>query len=230
MANTKMVRKFKSLSKPPIVVYVSGSLMYGNQSSGFALESSSLRPEAFGRYYYKAEEPWIQAQMNDSLDVRFARPGWVVGPSSWFKAFFWNYIKANKMVPIHGTGKQLMSLVHIDDCARLIEALSKYGARGQNLNVFGCKPITQEEFSELLSSITGLPIKRLTFEETGKMYGTTATHALVSSTPMDTLYPEIHQAAQIKHDSPKKILSSIIGLLENEQGVFSKTPKDGFAN
>ena len=70
-ANQKLVEILANLDKPPIVVYVSGSLMYGPRDAfDPATENSALSPVAFAKYYFRGELPWIQAQEKRIIDVR----------------------------------------------------------------------------------------------------------------------------------------------------------------
>lgn len=108
-ANTRMVSLLARLEKPPVVVYGSGSLAYGQQSHQKAAdENCPVNPLAFARYYYRNEIPWQDAAHGQLPDVRFARPGWIVGPGSWFDAFFWKPYIHRGMVPYYGDGQQKM--------------------------------------------------------------------------------------------------------------------------
>jgi nucleoside-diphosphate-sugar epimerase len=62
-ANERLIKFLSGLKTSPVIVYVSGSLMYGHQESGsFVDENSELDPVSYGRYYYRAEEPLLKAQ------------------------------------------------------------------------------------------------------------------------------------------------------------------------
>jgi nucleoside-diphosphate-sugar epimerase len=137
MANQRLKSMLKKLEKPPVVVYVSGSLMYGPQlGNGCATENTPLNPVAFATHYIKGEEPWIEAQKEGIPDIRFARPGWIVGTSSWFKEFFWNFYLKTGKIPFYGDGNQLMSVVGLQDCARLIDRLGIEGEEGTEPEYF----------------------------------------------------------------------------------------------
>jgi len=228
-ANRRLAELMANLKKPPVIVYVSGSLLYGYRDSHDpAMEDSPISPASFAKHYYKTELPWLNARKYDLLDVRFARPGWIVGADSWFRKFFWEPMRQWKKIPCYGSGNQLMSLVHINDCAALIDALSRYGSRGQNLNVFTGAPVRQEEFCELLAGITGMGIMKVDHQKLRILYGTTIARALTTSIPMGTQYPEIYGKAAIRFTDQQSLLADVIGFLKNKQGVLSPGPANGF--
>jgi nucleoside-diphosphate-sugar epimerase len=97
-ANLRLIQFLLKLKTTPVIVYVSGSLMYGNQKNESpADENSTLNPISYARYYYRAEEPWLKAQHSGQLNIRFARPGWILGQDSWFRIFYREpYIQTEK--------------------------------------------------------------------------------------------------------------------------------------
>ena len=217
-ANYRLVKRLASLGKPPIVVYVSGSLMYGNRSiDSPATEDSLLSPESYARYYFHTEQPWIEAQRKRILDIRFARPGWIVGPSSWFLKFFWLPFLNNGKIPCYGDGNQYMSIVHLSDFARLTESLYLKGDLYQNLNIYSCPPIMQMEFSGTLAEIMGAGVEYVSYGQTCNKYGYTTARALTSSIPMQTNYRHIHDNSGIQFKSVREILVNITGILEHKE-------------
>lgn len=216
-ANRRLVNIMKGLDKPPVVVYVSGSLLYGPRPDHDpAVESSPLAPASFAAYYHQNEKPWLEAQQRNELDVRFARPGWITGPASWFEQFFWHPMMMNAKIPCYGNGHQLMSLIHLDDGAAMIQALSRSATRSQNLNIFVGKPITMRSFCEILSEITGLEIEHIDEPTIEKRMGKTVAQALTASIPMATLYPELQKEARVRFSSNRELLAHVIGLLKNK--------------
>jgi len=210
-ANTRMVSLLANLKKPPVVVYGSGSLVYGEQENQkSADEKSPVRPLAFARYYYRNEMPWHQAIPAKLPDVRFARPGWIVGPGSWFKAFFWNPFLHRGMVPWYGNGLQKMSLIHVDDCAATMEATGFHGKPNQTLNLFAGPPITQKEFAEKMARILGTSTFNISLAETKRKYGHTTAMALTSSIPMQTIHHDLYNKLTLQYPDAESILSNVI--------------------
>ena len=215
-ANRRIVTILKSLKKPPLIVYVSGSLMYGNRSADNpATEDSPIAPGSFARYYVRNELPWLEAQLKGFLDVRFARPGWIVGPGSWFREFFWKPYLRSAKVPCYGDGSHTMSAVHINDCALMIDALRLYGEAGSNLNIFSGDPIPHRDFCEILARLLDTETEIIPYESIRRKYGKVTADALISSGPMQTLYPGIHRKADIEFHDAETILSDVIRLLKN---------------
>jgi nucleoside-diphosphate-sugar epimerase len=222
IANRRLVKILASLPQPPVVVYMSGSLMYGSRPPDEpAREGSPLAPDSFARYYFRNEKPWLEARQSAELDVRFARPGWIAGPGSWFREFFWKHWNATGSVPCYGDGRQLMSLIHLEDCARMASALWQYGQPGQNLNMLAGSPLPQEEFSEIMAQILQAEVEKISFERIRKQQGLTVARALTSSIPMTTIYPGIREKAGIRYKDPRVLLADALRLLENEQGILA---------
>lgn len=208
-ANRRLVGLLERMENPPVVVYVSGSLLYGPRAADDpAFEDSPLAPAAFAGYYHRNEKPWLEAQDKGVLDVRFARPAWIVGSASWFRKFFHEPMMRSGKVPYYGDGQQLMSLIHLGDCARMIDALARYGHPGRNLNVFAQEPLTQSHFADILAKLSGLEKEQVTYAETIRRYGQTAARALTTSIPLATHYPEVAQKAGIELMGHDQIISA----------------------
>lgn len=221
-ANKRLINIFLSLPSPPIVIYVSGSLMYGDRPNELpALETSCLNPVSFAKTYLLSELPWVHAKEKKLLDIRFARPGWIAGPSSWFKLFFWDIMRQTGKIPCYGSGKQMMSLIHLDDGASAIDALSIFGKPGSDLNVYS-DTITHKQFCEQLAALTGKQINMIPEKELLSTYGKTVAEALTSSIPMSSIYPDIHRKADIRFKSTETLLADIIRLLESKEGVLTE--------
>ncbi|TVQ06694.1 MAG: NAD(P)-dependent oxidoreductase [Bacteroidetes bacterium] len=216
-ANRKLMNTLAGLTHKPVMVYVSGSSIYGKLDIDHpALEDSPLSPYHFANHYIRNENPWLEAQQYGKLDVRFARPGWIVGPDSWFLKFFWNhYLKTGK-VPCYGNGKQLMSLIHINDCAAMIDALARFGEIGKNLNIFAGPTVTHREFCEILAGLLQTSLDEIPYEKIKHRFGVTAARALVSSTPMQTLYPHVHSKASLQFPDAASLLKDVVQQLKKE--------------
>ena len=225
-ANRRMLNLLQDLPDLPTVVYVSGSLVYGKRPDNLpAVESSPIKPAAYARHYVRNEIPWLEAQQKGVMDIRFARPGWIAGNASWFRKFFLEVMHRQKYVPCYGSGSQLMSLIHLDDGARMIDTLSKLGKPRQNLNLFAAKPVRHKDFCEILSELSKLPIKEIPENRLKQQYGKTVVSALTTSIPLQTEYPDLHRQSGIQYNDHKKLLSNLLGLFENEKGVLTPRPE-----
>ena len=216
-ANQRLIRFLSELRNSPVIVYVSGSLIYGNQENGiFADENSKIHPVSYARYYYRAEDPWLKAQLSGPLDIRFARPGWILGQGSWFDEFYRKPFLRSGKIPMYGDGRQLMSLIHLHDCATNILRLAEKGQKNQNLNLFAGAPVRQKDFAEMLAGLLNAGIKPIQVPELIKMVGRTAAEALTSSIPMTTNYPDTANSFHLLYPNAQSIISAMVSFFENK--------------
>jgi nucleoside-diphosphate-sugar epimerase len=216
-ANKRLICLIEKLANPPLVVYVSGSLMYGPRSNDNpAVENNPLSPAAYAKFYIKGEQPWLEAQKNGTLDIRFTRPGWIVGTSSWFVEFYWKYYLRTGKIPSYGDGTQYMSLISLQDCARLIDLLSKEGTERQNLNILTAPPVRQADFSAVLAKQLNTSIDEIPVQEIRMKYGKTVESALTTSIPMATNYPDIYRKFKPSHPNLDSILEQALTVLKNK--------------
>jgi nucleoside-diphosphate-sugar epimerase len=225
-ANHRLIKFLRGLKSPPKLVYVSGSLMYGHQLDGkSADEFSELNPISFGRHYITGERPWMDAQRNQLLDIRFARPGWIVGPDSWFKAFYWNHFTMKGKIPLYGDGNQLMSLVYVDDCAGQIVNLAENGETRQNLNIFSGNPVSQHVFARTLAALLNAELDFMPTKSLERKFGQVVGEAFDSSIPLSTHFPDLSGRYENMYPDAETMLRKTISLFENKEGVLSKLPQ-----
>jgi nucleoside-diphosphate-sugar epimerase len=220
-ANWRFINFLCSMKEPPMVVYVSGSLMYGNQ---VADEYSMLSPISYARHYIRAEEPWLGVQATKLLDVRMARPGWILGPNSWFKIFYWNYFVQTGKIPLYGNGNQLMSLIDLEDCAGQIINLAENGSKGQNLNIYSGYPVSQKLFAETLANHLNTSIDPISEKKLVQCYGKTVAEALNSSIHLQTKFTELLNKYTLCYPGLEEMLTHTISMLEYEKAILAKTP------
>lgn len=224
-ANERLIGFLKDQAHPPLMVYVSGSLMYGPQEEGIAAdENSAWNPVSYARYYFMGEKPWLNEQYYGTMDIRMARPGWIVGKGSWLKTFYLKPFLETGRIPLYGEGTQLMSLIHVEDCSRLITRLAERGKKKQILNIFAGPPVTHQEFAVLLATQLNAEIQHMPYEVMKKNYDPTVIEALTASIPMTTVYPEIYDGFEFRYPDARSIVEAISSFFKYEQRIFSKTP------
>lgn len=184
-ANQRFIQLIGDQQPTVPVVYCSGTLMYGNTVHAVD-EEAPLRPIAYARAYEYAERPWVLAAEAGELDVRIARPGWILGPDSWFEHFFFKPALATGKVPVYGDGNQLMSLISVEDCAGQLVHLMDHGAPNQSVNLFGFEPIKQRDFAAMVAQCLDANTVHIKASNTENKYGKTVFEALTSSTPVTT--------------------------------------------
>lgn len=224
-ANQRLIQFLLKLKTSPVIVYVSGSLMYGNQKNeSLANENSELNPISYAQYYYRAEEPWLKEQLSGQLDIRFARPGWILGQDSWFRIFYREPFIRNGKIPLYGDGSQLMSLIHLEDCAAQIVNLAEKGQRNQNLNIFSGPPVSQKDFAELIAKHLDTEVEHIPVSKLKKKYGKAVIDALTSSIPLTTNYPELCSTDSLIYPDASNMIEHVISFFENKKGIFSEAP------
>jgi len=150
LANEVIVRRLGQAR----LVYASGSLMYGDCGDAPVFEDAPLRPTSYAREYVIAERPFLNAR------VTMFRPGWILGPGSWFDWFYLQPAEQNGTVPLYGSGNNLMSIIHREDCAAAMIHVAQHG----NTGVYHPPSIavmTQREFAKHLASELRLPIREV---------------------------------------------------------------------
>ncbi len=187
-ANRRLLSWMKGREAPPRLLYVSGTLMYGDCGRGSVTEEQPLNPTAFASQYILAERPFIKESAKGGVPVSMLRPPWVMGTASWFKGYYLDTMSRFGFVPQYGDGKNIMSFIDVTDCAGLIELAASSGVPGQNYNLFvPGAAIEQREFASLLSDISGLPLRVFNRSEVRKRYGDTVWKAFTFSLNASTV-------------------------------------------
>src|SRR3989454_2081647 len=140
VANERLVLGLTAWARPPLVVYVGGTLAYGSRGEALVTEQTPLAPTSFSRDYHHAELPWLRAIRGNDAPVIVARPAWVLGPGSWFEVYYRRFLRAERAVPLYGTGDNWMSPVHVEDCARPLQHPAPPPAPASVVNLFARPP------------------------------------------------------------------------------------------
>lgn len=206
-ANERLIHLLNDLNPKIPVVYCSGTLMYGN-TGAMVNEDAALQPIAYARAYEYAERPWVRAAESAEMDVRIARPGWILGADSWFKHFFYKPALKTGKVPVYGDGSQFMSIISVEDCAGQLSHLMEHGTPNQSANLYGFEPIQQKDFAALVAERLGIETVQITADDIIKQYGKTVFEALTSATPVTTKHVDWRNSYKPVHND----LEALIGL------------------
>ena len=212
-ANQRLIQLIEGAQTKIPIVYCSGTLMYGN-TVDCVNEDAALLPIAYARAYEYAERPWVKAAETGNMDVRIARPGWILGPDSWFEHFFYKPTIRSGKVPIYGDGNQFMSIISVEDCAGQLTHLMEHGMPNQSANLFGFEPIKQKEFAVLVAQYLQITTMKISASETKNKFGTTVFEALTSSTPVTTKHEHWRSAYEPLHKDLKALVESTIRRLQ----------------
>lgn len=194
--------------KNTTVIYCSGTLMYGNQT-GTANEDTALNPIAYAKHYAQAERPWLNSK-SEHEDIRIARPAWILGFDSWFYHFFYKPGKENGAVPYYGTGEQRMSLIHVDDCGKMLHHIYTHGKKNDDYNLFAAPPITQREFAEITAEKMGVGISQIQEHSLIKQTGKTISDALTSDIPVTSKHKDWLKSFSPTYASPSAMLDAVL--------------------
>lgn len=206
LANKRLLSYLKTAEKKVGLIYLSGSLMYGNNSYPIT-EKKKLNPISFSRDYIIAEKPILQLQKAKSLvKVTFVRVPWVLGDGSWFKAFYLNYIQQHQKIPLYGDGNNTMSFVTLNDlisCLLLIPE-TKYK---KTFNISYPDFCTQEEFVLLMARQLNLPVQKITLRKFEKAI----IEAFRSNIPLSSKYSYFNSI--LKAEKLDILLKKELGLI-----------------
>jgi nucleoside-diphosphate-sugar epimerase len=159
-ANQRLVDWLVSHAPDTRVVYVSGTLVYGDRGDADVDEASALDPIAFAREYIRAERPWMDAQQSGTLPVTIVRPPWVVGPGSWLEAHYVRPARENGGVPLYGGGDNWMTLLDVEDCAGAIVHLAEQDQLPETVNLLAPDQWTrQRDFAQALARLLGSSVR-----------------------------------------------------------------------
>ncbi len=201
-ANNRIIDHLGRMPSKPHTIYVSGTLVYGDCGDVPVDEERPIHPIAFAREYIKAEEPWMAALREGVIPVTILRPPWIIGRGSWFAGVYLNSIRDHRVVPLFGDGRNLMSLIDVEDCAGLIAHAVRNSEPGRYYNLFvpgAC--ITQLEFAERLARYTGAEIKKLSVSAIESRYGRALREAFTFSNVGATKHPEFLSGYDCKYPS-----------------------------
>ena len=208
-ANERLISHLKKAEKPPHIIYLSGTLVYGDCGDEPVDENHLLNPVSFAREYIIAEKPWMTAINEKKLAVSILRPPWIIGKGSWFRKFYASSISNYNEFNLFGEGCNWMSFIDLEDCAGIIEYSLSNASPGECYNIYtpGCI-LRQKDFIERISSITGSRVRQLGREQIIKLYGKTNWEAFTFSMLSSTNHPGFINGYRFKHPTIDDILKN----------------------
>ncbi len=210
VANERLVLALASWARPPLLVFVGGTLAYGSHGEEPVTEQTPLAPTSFSRDYHQAEVPWLRAMRGNDAPVIVARPAWVLGAGSWFEVFYRRVIRTEKAVPLYGSGDNWMSLVHVEDCAGLLEHTARHALPMSIVNVFAGAPLRQAELAERLARLTALPIRRVSRDDLERRFGRAVREAFDFSARIGTVHQALHAGYRLEHQDLDGDLAALL--------------------
>lgn len=117
-------------SKIRKIVIVFGTSYYGHQGTDLRHEDTPPNPKGWGPYVAPAIAALAEF-VAQGLPIVEAYPGWVYGPGSWFAEYQLQPLSKGQPVMRLAGRPQLVSPIHVTDCARGLLHLLEHGAIGQ---------------------------------------------------------------------------------------------------
>ena len=222
MASNRLLRWLQTLDNPPHLVFTSGTLVYGDRGKEAMDETAPLRPIAFQRDYVRAEYPILEV-MGKTLPVSVVRPPWVIGGDSWFRQFYFENASKNGTITQFGNGENLMSLVHVDDCAGQICEVALRGTPGRVYNICACPAITQSRFVQSVAQHMEAGIRVLPVEELRRKYGKIVQEALTFSLDVASGEPLIRDYPSRYPDANPAIEAAIADCRGSDRSLSGKS-------
>src|SRR2546428_669044 len=210
VANERLLLALAGWPRPPLVVYVGGTLAYGSHGEESVTERTPLTPTSFSRAYHTAEVPWLRALHGNDAPVIVARPAWVLGPGAWFEVYYRRFLRAERAIPLYGPGDNWMSLVPVEDCAGLLEHTARRALPMCVVNVFAGPPLRQAELAERLARLTALPIRRVPLDDLERRFGRAVREAFHFSARVGTVHQALHAGYRMEHQDLDADLSTLL--------------------
>jgi nucleoside-diphosphate-sugar epimerase len=210
IANERLAVALAAWARPPLVVFVGGTLAYGSRGEEPVTEFTPLAPTSFSRDYHRAELPWLRTQRGGDAPVVIVRPAWVLGAGSWFETYYRRIMQMERAVPLFGSGDNWMSLVHVEDCAGLLHHMARRATPGSVVNVFAGPPLQQAELAERVARLTSLPIRRFAVEELERRFGRAVREALTFSARIGTVHEALHASYTVAHPDLDQNLAELL--------------------
>lgn len=155
--NDRLIKQLNKSITKPLLVFASGSLMYGNAEEAHA-EESPLKPISYAKQYFHGEKPMLRAIRNGEYPVCMLRLPWLLGSGSWFKWFFLNIMRNKQFVPLYSSENNSMEILDVKDAARLIIQYANSGKKGI-YNLPGKEAYSSSDFYSAVSKIFEMPLQ-----------------------------------------------------------------------
>lgn len=175
------------------MVYASGTLVYGDCGSSPVTESSPLSAISFQRSYVRAEKPFLDRVHLPKSGLCIARLPWVYGAGSWLAQFYLRTARRDGFVTRFGSGRQLMSLLHVEDAAGMMLDLAINRDASGVFNLTAGAPVSHNDFCEMVASALDLPVRTMSEAAIWSKYGKTVGEALTFSSNVQTQRDELRQ-------------------------------------
>jgi nucleoside-diphosphate-sugar epimerase len=140
------------LPAPKRFIYVSSSSVYGQTDGGWVDESSATEPQEVSGQVVLEAEAVLRAKLPGAVILRFAG---IYGPGRLLRRH-----RIDHGEPIVGDADKWLSLIHVEDGARVVIAAEQRGRAGRVYNVCDDHPVRRRYFYATLARVLGAPEPR----------------------------------------------------------------------
>jgi nucleoside-diphosphate-sugar epimerase len=201
-ANRRLLDWMERQADPPLLIFASGTLVYGSCGDASVKEDAPLRPTSFQRAYHQAEKPILEAQQAGTLPIIIVRPGWIYGPGSqWFDAFYERPLLRKRRIPVFDKGHNWLSLLHVADAAAMMWHLARHAPAGHVFNLWNGPALLQRDFAGRLAEKAGARLMNKSRRWLRLRYDAALAEAFTFSLKADTLYSEIWASYEARYPS-----------------------------
>jgi nucleoside-diphosphate-sugar epimerase len=194
--NGKLLHILSKTSHRPLLVFASGSLMYGNSQQPHD-ETSPLQPISFARQYYKGELPIVNACSKKQYPIKVFRLPWLLGNGSWFRWFYLENILKKNAIPSFGDRQNKMEIIDVRDAVELMIEIALRDKTPAIVNIPAKEAITQEKFLNEVAGRFNTKIKNHTAIFPGKLEKAVM-EAFTSNIQLKSQYPEYFRDFQYR--------------------------------
>lgn len=145
-ANKKILKAISHNGCKTRLIYLSGSLMYGNNPGKQCVETDKIQPAGFAKYYVFAEQPLLRAIKDGNANIVMLRAPWIAGNGSWYTKLYEEFVLQHKKVPVYGDVNRRMSLISVEDCAGMLWHYATHAKTSGIYNIYTTQSISYQEF------------------------------------------------------------------------------------
>jgi nucleoside-diphosphate-sugar epimerase len=140
------------------IVYVADQSLYGLSGSRPITEEEPTHPSPTGRWFVPAFDR-LDGYILAGWPIVTAIPGCVYGNGSWFREHVIDPVTAGRRVLQFGGTGQLVSPIHVHDCARALAHLAQHATTGGRYFVANNEPIRMNEFAQTFARHANRPLR-----------------------------------------------------------------------
>jgi nucleoside-diphosphate-sugar epimerase len=138
------------------VVFVFGTSYYGHQGTELRSEETTPNPKGWGPYVVPAIEA-LKGYVARGFPIVEAYPGWVYGPGSWFAEYQLNPLSKRQPVMRLAGRPQVVSPIHVQDCARGLLHLLGHGETGRRYFIVDDVSVPSTQMVHTAAQAMGVP-------------------------------------------------------------------------